>query len=89
MESQTTLVRTQRGVELHTVAPVHLQLRRNQHGSGPIVCSFSAIYLALVIFPNYTELNNSFRNRGNPQSFAVLRILLEKSRVLKGDGELY
>lgn len=45
-------------------------------------------YLAFVIFPDDTELNNTLGNGDDLEGFAVLGLLLEKSGVLESGGEL-
>lgn len=44
--------------------------------------------LSLVIFPNDSELDYSFRNRTNRKSLLVLGILLEEGAILKSGREL-
>lgn len=69
MESQTTLVRTQGRVELHTVTLVDLQL-------------------ALVIFPDDSELDDTLRDSRDLEGSAVLRVLCEEGAVLKSACQL-
>lgn len=45
--------------------------------------------VALVIFPDDTELNNTLRNGSNSKGSAVLGVLVEERAVLEGRGELY
>ena len=40
--------------------------------------------LALIVFPNDTELNNALGDSDNSESLTVLRVLLEKSGVFQG-----
>lgn len=49
-----------------------------QHGS----------YLALIILPDNAELDNALGDGDDLKSLAVLGLLLEKSGVLEGGGEL-
>jgi hypothetical protein len=44
--------------------------------------------LAFVIFPDNTELNDTLGDRDDLKSLAVFGLLLEKSGVLEGGGEL-
>lgn len=59
VESETTLVGTQRRVELHTVSAVDLEL-------------------ALVIFPDHAELNDSFGDGGDLKRLLIFWVLLEQ-----------
>lgn len=45
--------------------------------------------LALIIFPNDTELDDALRNGDHGKRLAVLGVLLEKSGVVEGGGELF
>lgn len=69
MEAETTLVRAERGIELHTIATVDFDL-------------------ALVVLPDDTELDDTLGDGDDLQSLAVLRNLLEESRVLESGREL-
>jgi hypothetical protein len=53
-----------------------------------LVLKFSGTYLAFVIFPDDTELNDTLGNGHDLEGLAVLGLLLEKSGVLEGGGEL-
>lgn len=44
--------------------------------------------VALVIFPDDAELDDTLRNGGNSQSSAVLGVLVEEGAVLEGRGKL-
>jgi hypothetical protein len=44
--------------------------------------------VALVVFPDDTELNNTLRNGSNSKGSAVLGVLVEERAVLEGRGEL-
>ena len=69
MESETSLVGTQSGVELDTISSVDL-------------------HLPLVILPNHSELDHSFRDGSDLEGGLVFRILLEKRGVFEGRNEL-
>lgn len=69
VESQTTLVRAEGRVELHTVTLVDLQL-------------------ALVIFPDDSELDDTLRDSRDLESSAVLGVLCEEGAVLKSACQL-
>jgi hypothetical protein len=69
VETKTALVRTESGVELHTVALVDLAL-------------------ALVVFPDNTELDDTLGDGDNFESLLVLGVLLEKGGGLEGGDEL-
>ena len=43
--------------------------------------------LRLIVLPYYSELNNALGHGRNGQSFLVLGMLLEQSRVLEGRGK--
>jgi hypothetical protein len=45
-------------------------------------------YLTLIILPDNAELNNALGDGDDLEGLAVLRLLLEKSGVLEGRGEL-
>jgi hypothetical protein len=45
--------------------------------------------LALVIFPDDTELNNALGNGGDLESLLVLGVLLEEGAVLEGGDQLW
>jgi hypothetical protein len=44
--------------------------------------------LAIVVFPDDPELNDTLRNRDNLQSSSIFWMLLEKSALLEGGSEL-
>jgi hypothetical protein len=44
--------------------------------------------VALVVFPDDAELDDTLRNGGNSESSAVLGVLVEEGAVLEGRGEL-
>lgn len=46
------------------------------------------LYLALIVFPDDTELDDSLRDRDNLESGLVFRILLEKSGMFEGGDQL-
>jgi hypothetical protein len=88
VEPEATLVGTKSGVELDTVSTVDLDLGglelwqfRNFRGK-------KKSYLAFIIFPDNTELDDTLRNGDDLKSLAELRLLLEKSGVLESGGEL-
>lgn len=45
-------------------------------------------YLAFIIFPDNAELNDTLGDGDDLKGLAVLGLLLEKSGVLEGGGEL-
>lgn len=49
---------------------------------------FSLTYIAGVILPDNTELNNALGDGDDLEGLAVLRLLLEESGVLEGGSEL-
>lgn len=53
-----------------------------------VLGQLSKSYLALVILPDDSELNDPLRDRGDLQGLAVLGLLLEQRRVLQGRGKL-
>lgn len=69
METETTLVGTEGGVELDTVTAVDLEV-------------------AVVVFPDNTELNDTLGDGGNVEGGAVLGVLLEEGGVLESVGQL-
>lgn len=69
VKSKTALVGTKSRVELHTVAPVDLDL-------------------ALVVFPDHAELDDSLGDRADLERGLVLRVLLEKRGVLESRNQL-
>jgi hypothetical protein len=69
VETETTLVGAEGGVELDTETAVDLDL-------------------TLIILPDNAELNNALGDGDDLEGLAVLRLLLEKSGVLEGRGEL-
>lgn len=87
VETETTLVGAQGGVELDTEAAVDLDLKR-----AMLAKLFSLLegynYLTLVILPDNAELNHALGDGDNLESLAVLGLLLEESGVLEGGSEL-
>jgi hypothetical protein len=45
--------------------------------------------LVLVVFPDNTELDDTFWDGGDLESFLVFGVLLEEGGVLKGGGQLW
>ena len=88
VEPEATLVGAKSGVELDTVSTVDLDL--NGISMWQLIRHFQKerSYLAFVIFPDNTELNNTLGDRDDLKSLAVLGLLLEKSGVLESGGEL-
>jgi hypothetical protein len=46
------------------------------------------VAIALVVFPDYTELDDTLGDRDNLKSLLVLGVLLEDGGALEGGGEL-
>jgi hypothetical protein len=88
VETETTLVGAQGGVELDTETAVDLDLIR-----AMLAKLFSLLegfnYLTLVILPDNAELNHALGDGDNLESLAVLGLLLEESGVLEGGRKLY
>lgn len=70
MEAETAFVGSECGIELDSIATVHLDL-------------------ALVIFPDDSELDDAFWDGGDLEGFLVLRVLVEEGGVLECRGKLF
>jgi len=70
MESQSSLIRAQSGIELHAVSTVDLDL-------------------VLVVFPDDTELNDTFGDGYYGEGGFILGVLLKEGAVFEGRGKLY
>lgn len=70
MEAETTFVGSECGIELDSIATVHLDL-------------------ALVIFPDDSELDDAFWDGGDLERFLVLRVLVEEGGVFECRGKLF
>lgn len=69
METETTLVRAEGGVELDAVATVHLEV-------------------AIVVFPDNSELDDTLGDGSDLEGGAVLGVLLKERAVLEGARKL-
>lgn len=88
VETEATLVGAKSGVELDTESAVDLDLGKSELWQFRQFEKKIKSYLAFVILPDNAELDDTLGDGDDLKGLAVLGLLLEKSGVLEGGGEL-